>query len=277
MLAGPAQLAADAGSLAVLSCPGGFPRLPGGSRGRAHSTASARSNSADGPVRMLAGLSLVLERCRGRGALHDAVSHGQIVIGRVRRALSGLPLPAWPDGRIKLAVDVSNWLRSDAVTSRGGCSAMFTGRAGQVQLIPGWPYSAVALERPHLLGRGRNSPLALRLYRLGDHAHVVAALLDQHDPPGGRGGWFSSGRALGTTSLRPGRTRSAAGRDRLRPVRLRHIRSGFVSPVSPSTVTAHARQHRLGCPPWCRSRPPRLLRLQWIAHTPVTQAICGLW
>src|SRR6516165_8700243 len=62
-----------------------------------------------GPVRDLAGLSLAAEHRRGHGALYDAVSHGQVVIGRLRRALAGLPLPTWPDGRIRLAVDVSSW------------------------------------------------------------------------------------------------------------------------------------------------------------------------
>ena len=57
---------------------------------------------ADGPVRTLAGLSLVPEHRRGHGALYDAVSHGRIVIGRLRRAPAGLPLPSWPDGQIRL-------------------------------------------------------------------------------------------------------------------------------------------------------------------------------
>src|ERR1700758_3370773 len=60
---------------------------------------------ADGPVRDLAGLSLAAEHRRGHGALYDAVNHGRVEIGRLRRSLAGLPLPAWPDGRIRLAVD----------------------------------------------------------------------------------------------------------------------------------------------------------------------------
>jgi hypothetical protein len=65
---------------------------------------------------MLAELSLEPECRRGHGAVYDAVNAG----GPVRaaaRALAGLPLPAWPDGRIRLAADVSNWLRPDAATS----------------------------------------------------------------------------------------------------------------------------------------------------------------
>jgi hypothetical protein len=32
-------------------------------------------------------------------------------VARLRWSLAALPLPAWPDGRIRLAADVSNWLR----------------------------------------------------------------------------------------------------------------------------------------------------------------------
>ena len=66
---------------------------------------------ADGPVRTLAGLSLAPEHRRGHGALYDAVNHGRIDIARLRRCLAGLPLPRAADGRLMLAVDVSNWLR----------------------------------------------------------------------------------------------------------------------------------------------------------------------
>jgi hypothetical protein len=68
-------------------------------------------------VHMLAELSLEPECRRGHGAVYDALNCGQVHIGRLRRALAGLPLPAWPDGRIWLAADVSNWLRPDAATS----------------------------------------------------------------------------------------------------------------------------------------------------------------
>jgi hypothetical protein len=68
---------------------------------------------ADGPVRTLAGLSLVLEHRRGHGAVYDAVNHGRMDIGRLRRALAGLALPRAADGRLVLAADVTNWLLSD--------------------------------------------------------------------------------------------------------------------------------------------------------------------
>src|SRR4051794_19862897 len=74
---------------------------------------------ADGPVRCLAGLSLVPEHRRGHGALYDAVSRGRIDIPRLRRSLAGLPLPRAEDGRLMLAVDVSSWLRPEAATSPG--------------------------------------------------------------------------------------------------------------------------------------------------------------
>src|SRR5690349_13033136 len=130
---------------------------------------------ADGPVRTLAGLSLVPEHQRGHGALYDAVSHGRVAIGRLRRALAGLPLPAWPDGRIRLAVDVSNWLRPDAATSPERLFCHVYGRGkGQAQMIPGWPYSVVAALEP-----GRTSwTLPLDAVRLGpddDETEVTAA------------------------------------------------------------------------------------------------------
>ena len=42
---------------------------------------------------------------------------GTVRIARLRRALAALPLPGWADGRIRLAADVSNWLRPDAMPS----------------------------------------------------------------------------------------------------------------------------------------------------------------
>ena len=70
-------------------------------------------------VHMLAELSLEPECRRGHGALYDAVNCGEVQVARLRRALAGLPLPAWGDGRIRLAADVSNWLRPDAEASPG--------------------------------------------------------------------------------------------------------------------------------------------------------------
>jgi DDE superfamily endonuclease len=85
-------------------------------------------------------------------------------VARLRWSLAVLPLPAWPDGRIRLAVDVSNWLRPDAETSpeRMFCHTYGRGK-GPAQMIPGWPYSVIAA-----LESGRTSWTAvLDAVRLG--------------------------------------------------------------------------------------------------------------
>jgi hypothetical protein len=130
---------------------------------------------ADGPVRTLAGLSLAPEHRRGHGALYDAVNHGRLAVGRLRRSLAGLPLPRGADGRLMLAVDVSNWLRPGAATSPERLFCHVYGRGkGQAQMIPGWPYSVIAALEP-----GRTSWTAvLDAIRLGpddDEAEVTAA------------------------------------------------------------------------------------------------------
>jgi len=130
---------------------------------------------ADGPVRSLAALSLAPEHRRGHGALYDAVNQGRIEIARLRRSLAGLPLPRAADGRLMLAVDVSNWLRPGAPTSPERLFCHVYGRGkGQAQMIPGWPYSVIAALEP-----GRTSWTAvLDAIRLGpddDEAEVTAA------------------------------------------------------------------------------------------------------
>jgi len=132
---------------------------------------------APGRICDLARLSLVPEFGRGHGALYDGLNAGRAGFARLRRAVAGLPLPAWPDGRIRLAVDVSNWLRPEAATSPGRMFCHVHGRgknAGQV--IPGWPYSFVAALQP---GAG-SWTLLLDAVRLGpddDEAGVTAAQL----------------------------------------------------------------------------------------------------
>jgi hypothetical protein len=126
-------------------------------------------------VLMLAELSLEPECRRGHGAVYDALNCGEVHFARLRRALPALPLPAWDDGRIRLAVDVSNWLRPDAEASpqRLFCHCYARGR-GNAQMIPGWPYSWVAALSP-----GRTSwtlPLdAVRLGPADDATEVTAA------------------------------------------------------------------------------------------------------
>jgi DDE superfamily endonuclease len=125
-------------------------------------------------VHMLAELSLEPECRRGHGGVFDAVSAGRVQVARLRVALARLPLPAWDDQRIRLAVDVSNWLRPDAETSpeRLFCHCYARGK-GNAQMIPGWPYSLVAA-----LGPGRTSwTRLLDAVRLGpaDDATAVTA------------------------------------------------------------------------------------------------------
>jgi hypothetical protein len=132
---------------------------------------------APGRVTDLARLSLAAEFRRGHGGLYDGLNAGRAEIGRLRRAVAGLPLPAWPDGQIRLGADVCNWLRPDAETSgeRLFCAVHGRGKNSK-QMIPGWPYSFVAV-----LGPGRSSwtlPLdAVRLRPHDDETEVTAAQL----------------------------------------------------------------------------------------------------
>lgn len=132
---------------------------------------------SDGPVTSLVELTLTAEHRRGHGAMYDAVNHGWLEPRRLRRLLASTPLPRAADGRIVLAVDVSNWLRPDAPTSPGLLFCHVYGRGRSVdQFIPGWPYSFVAA-----LETGRTSWTAvLDAIRLGpadDATEVTAAQL----------------------------------------------------------------------------------------------------
>jgi DDE superfamily endonuclease len=112
---------------------------------------------------------------RSSDLLRDGLNAGRIDIARLRWSLAALPLAPWPDGRIRLAVDVSNWLRPDAPASpdRLFCHVYARGK-GNAQMIPGWPYSVVAALEP-----GRTSwtaPLdAVRLCPDDDETAVTAA------------------------------------------------------------------------------------------------------
>jgi hypothetical protein len=125
-------------------------------------------------VHMLAELCLEPECRRGHGGVYDALNCGEVVIGRLRRAVDAIPLRRWDDGRIRLACDVSNWLRPDAETSpeRLFCHCYARGQ-GNAQMIPGWPYSWIVALEP-----GRTSwTLPLDAVRLGpaDDATAVTA------------------------------------------------------------------------------------------------------
>ncbi|WP_407697884.1 transposase [Streptomyces kaniharaensis] len=70
---------------------------------------------ADGPVKTLVEFCLAIEPRRGHGALYAALDRGWLEPARVRRALASLPLPKAADGRVVLAVDVSNWALGPAL------------------------------------------------------------------------------------------------------------------------------------------------------------------
>src|ERR1700724_3304228 len=105
------------------------PAVLAGFRRELHGCFGARANAlfelcdavlcAGGRVPDLARLSPVPEFRRGHGALYDALNCGRAEIGRLRLAVAGLPLPAWPDGGIRLAVDVSGGVRPEARTRPG--------------------------------------------------------------------------------------------------------------------------------------------------------------
>ncbi len=126
----------------------------------------------------IAGGALARRRTpRGHGALYDAVNTGRVEFDRLRTAIGALPIPRAGDGRITLAVDVSNWLRPDAAVSpqRLFCHVYGRGRSAD-QFIPGWPCSFVAA-----LETGRTSWTALldarRLTPADDATAVTAAQL----------------------------------------------------------------------------------------------------
>ena len=119
----------------------------------------------DRRVTDLARLSLVPEFGRGHGALYDGLNEGRVNFARLRRAVASLPVPRWPDGRIRLAADVSCWLRPDAQTSADRMFCYVKGRGKNAgQMIPGWPYSFVAALGPGdvvvgaAAGRGADRP-----------------------------------------------------------------------------------------------------------------------
>ena len=175
----------------TLPCPGGVPQsgagVLAGFRREFYWCLTRRADALfgladavlceDRRVTDLARLSLVPEFGRGHGALYDGLGAGRAEFARLRRAVAGLPLPAWPDGRIRLAADVTAWLRPDAETSPGRSFCHVRGRGKDAaQMVPGWPYSFVAA-----LGPGASSwALVLDAVRLepgGDQTEAAAAQL----------------------------------------------------------------------------------------------------
>lgn len=125
----------------------------------------------------LAELSIAAEHRRGHGALYDGVNQGRIDIDHFRNVVARQQIPRCDDGRIVLAIDVSNWLRPDANTSpeRAFCHTHARGK-GRAQMIPGWPYSFVAALEP-----GRTCWTAIldaqRLHPDTDHTDLAATQL----------------------------------------------------------------------------------------------------
>lgn len=175
----------DAGGLAL---PGGGLECLDRFRAGAYACLTRRSDAlfdlADavtcggGRVTDLAHLSLDPCHRRGHGGLYDGINAGRLDVPRLRRLIASGPVPriAGPDGRsrVVLAVDVSNWLRPDAVTSpdRSFCHTYARGR-GQAQMIPGWPYSfVVALESG---ASSWTTPLDVVRIRPEDDATAVTA------------------------------------------------------------------------------------------------------
>jgi hypothetical protein len=116
-------------------------------------------------VHMLVELCLEPECRRGHGGVCDAVNSGEVVIARLRLAVGAVPLRPWDDGRVRLACDVSNWLRPDAETSPERLFCHTYARQGERAADPGL---AVLVGRragtgPHVLdaaaGRGPARPM----------------------------------------------------------------------------------------------------------------------
>ncbi len=199
----------------------------------------------DGRVADLAHLSLVPEFGRGHGALYDGLGAGRVEVGRLRRAVAGLRLPAWPDGRIRLGMDVTAWLRPDAVTSpeRMFCHVRGRGRnAGQA--VPGWPYSFVAA-----LGPGSSSwVVLLDAVRIGpddDETDLAAAQLRE-----------VAGRLVAAGQWRPGDLDMVVVLDSgYNAARLAHLLAGL--PVRLAVRVRANRVFRRHVPPHVPGTPGR--------------------
>ena len=131
---------------------------------------------APGAVRSLVDPVPAPEHRRGHGGPYDGVDAGRIDVERLSMPVAGMPVPRAGDGRICLAVDVSNWPRPDAACcpDRLFCHVHGCGK-GNAQMIPGWPYSVVAA-----LETGRTSWTAvLDAVRLGPADDVAEATAEQ--------------------------------------------------------------------------------------------------
>ena len=148
-------------------------------------------------VRMLAEMCLEPECRRGHGGVYEALNCGEVAIGRLRHAVDGVPLRPWDDGRIRLACDVSNWLRPDAETSRSVCSASWR-RAFEV--LEGDPRAVACLMTSMTDPVTSNFLICWPLYREGEDVYVQNAivLLDEIE------GRFDPGAPWGSVEPRLG-------------------------------------------------------------------------
>src|SRR3954451_23341702 len=99
---------------------------------------------APGPVTSLVELSLAAQHRRGHGARYDGVNQGRIDIGRFRNVVARQRIPRGRDGRITLAIDVSNWLRPSEHQPGAVVLPHLRPRPRSSADDPGWPYSFVA-------------------------------------------------------------------------------------------------------------------------------------
>ena len=113
-------------------------------------------------MRDLAGLSLMA----GHSAVYDALNAGRADIVRLRQAVGSMPWPVW-SGRADPAGGGHVRLAAAGGDHQSGADVLPRARAGEErgQMIPGWPYSFVAV-----LGPGASSWTApLDPARLGPH------------------------------------------------------------------------------------------------------------
>jgi len=167
---------------------------------------------------------------RGHGGLYAALAQGQCDTARLRRALAGMPLRRAGDGRLVLAVDVTCWLRPEALTSAQRILCHTCGRGkDQHIMIPGWPYSVICALEPGR--RWWTAPLDARRLAPGDNAAEVAAAQVRQVVTGlmNAGQWRSGDRDILTVAC-AARERSFA------PAALAHSAS-----FSPSTACSPQR------------------------------------
>ncbi|MFF1422788.1 transposase [Streptomyces sp. NPDC058280] len=238
----------------------------------------------NGPVTSPVDLTLLAEHRRGHGSLYDALNSGRIAAARLRRTLAALPQPKAADGRLVLAVDVTNWLRPNAPTSPDRLFCHTYGRGkNQHIMIPGWPYSIVAA-----LESGRTSWCqlldAVRLGPEDDLAEATARQVRRFVENLITGGQWCEGEANIFVVFDAGydAPRIAHLLDGLPVEVLGRLRSDCVmrKPVCPVPGSRHLRA--AGRPSTARSsaspsRTPGTSRTPRLRRSPTATEPCGRW